>query len=137
MSVILDTGFIFGFLNKDDVRHTEAKTCLKQIVKGEFGQVYTSDYVVDELFTLIRARTRNEKLEEAARRFLPLPEPVMGGLILLSVAPRHLQATLDAFRSHRSLSFTDASHLALLDAYDIDRLATFDEDLASLVPSLP
>lgn len=139
MSVLIDTGVFFAFLNKVDARHDDAVTIIGKAANGEWGRPFVSDYVVDELLTLIRARKQSVEKEEAAVRLLPLPEPGLPGLELVPVAPNDLAATLMHFRMHRErgLSFTDASHLALMDAFEIERLATFDSSFKGLVETVP
>lgn len=139
MTVLLDTGVLFAFLNRDDERHPEARRLLGALAKGTWGSSFVSEYVVDELFTLIRARTRSRKLEEAARSLLPLPTPALVGLRILPVGPERVPAILEVFQRHRErgVSFTDASLLVTLEAFGLDRLVTFDERLAALAPGLP
>ena len=138
MSVLLDTGVLFAFLNAEDDLHARAVRWMQAVGEGRHGAPYVSDFVVAELFTLIRIRTRNAKLERAARSLLPLPEPALPGLRLLAVGPERLQAVADLYDQHRdrALSFTDASLLVLRTAYGLDRIATFDRRLAGLAPTL-
>lgn len=138
MSILLDTGVLFAFLNADDERHVAARDLLKRVAASEWGAPFVNEYVVDELFTLIRARTRSKKLEGAAKRLLPLPTPALAGLRILPVGPERLAATLGVFELHHKegLSFTDASLLVVLDSFGLDRLATFDQRLAALAPTV-
>lgn len=138
MSVLLDTGVIFSFLNRDDERHTAARRLMAGLATGKWGTAFVSEYVVDELFTLIRSRTKNQALEAAAKRLLPLPRAALEGLRILPVGPERLMETFAVFERHRDqgLSFTDSSLLVLLDAFGLDRLATFDVRLAALAPSV-
>lgn len=139
MSVLLDTGVLFAFLNKDDARHGEAIELLRRVATGSLGAPFTSDYVVDELFTLIRARTKSRRLEEAARSLLPLPEPGLRGLEILPVARDRLVSVWEAFARHRDrgISFTDASSLVVMAAFGVDFLATFDRKLEGLTAVPP
>ncbi|MBI4392453.1 MAG: type II toxin-antitoxin system VapC family toxin [Euryarchaeota archaeon] len=139
MSLLIDTGVLFAFLNNDDARHGQAVGAIERIARGEWGTPLVSDYVVDELFTLIRARTGNPDLETAAKRLLPFPKPMLPRLQLVPVGPRHLDATLALFLRHRTrrLSFTDASILALMPELGIETLATFDDGFDGLAEIVP
>lgn len=136
MTVLLDTGVVFAFLNEDDVRHGDAFDLVSRIARREFGQPFVTDHVIDELFVLVRSRTRSSELEESLRRFLPLPSPALRGLVAVSLGVAVLEPAWHAFRQFRDqgLSFTDASLLVTLRELKLDRLATFDRRLARLVP---
>lgn len=137
MTVLLDTGVVFAFLNADDVRHAEAEDLVSRIARREFGQPFVTDHVVDELFVLVRSRTRSRTLEESLSRFLPLPSPALRGLTPISLGIGVLEPTWQIFRRFRDqgLSFTDASLIVTMRELNLDRLATFDHRLARLVPS--
>jgi predicted nucleic acid-binding protein len=136
MSVLLDSGFIFAFLNADDAGHDEADGLMARIAAKEFGAPFVSDHVVDELFTLIRGRTGSTELEEAAHRFLPLPSPALKGLTMVSLGPELLSPSWEVFRRFRDqrLSFTDAGLIVTMREMGIERLATLDRRLCKLVP---
>lgn len=136
MTVLLDTGVVFAFLNADDERHATAVELVSRIARREFGQPFVTDHVIDELFVLVRVRTRSAALEESLRRFLPLPSPALRDLKALSLGTSVLEPTWEVFRRYRDqhLSFTDASLIVSLRELRIDRLATFDRRLARLIP---
>ncbi len=135
MSVLLDTGVIFAYLNRQDAGHRRARELMTRIARKEFGAPFVTDHVVDELFVLIRARTGSAALEESAHRFLPLPSPALRGLTLVSLGAGLLEPTWQVFRKHRDqgLSFTDASLIVTMREMAIERLATFDPRLGNLV----
>lgn len=140
MSVFLDTGVLFAFLNKRDERHDEAIDVVRHAAGGEWGVPYVSDFVADELLTLARVRARGPAVEKAAFEILPLPDPALPGLRMLVVDRAVFTAAVGLFTRHRArgLSFTDATTLALIEEIGIRRLASFDagfRGLATLVPA--
>lgn len=137
MTVLMDTGLIYGFLNRQDAHHDEAKDLVHRIAKSQFGRAFVTDHVVDELLTLVRARTRSQALEAAARRFLPLPVPQIRGMACVSLGGAVLDKAWDVFDRYRDqrLSFTDATLVVTLRELNIDRLATFDTRLEKIVTS--
>ncbi|MDE1821690.1 MAG: type II toxin-antitoxin system VapC family toxin [Euryarchaeota archaeon] len=139
MSVLLDTGVLYGALNHDDEAHERATALLDRVGRREFGAPLVLDHVVHELFTLIRSRRDPPALEEAAARLLPLPTPELRGLSIASLGTSLMRPAWGVFRKYRDqrLSFTDAALLASMRELRIDRLATFDRRLASLAPSVP
>jgi len=134
VTVLLDTGLIFAHLHREDARHEEARRLLRKVGRKEFGAPFVTDHVIDELFVLVRARTRSAALEEAARRWLPLPTPALNGLRALSLGTDLLERCWETFRKYRDqrLSFTDAALLVTMGEHDIGWLATFDERLRKL-----
>ncbi|MGA7860566.1 MAG: PIN domain-containing protein [Thermoplasmata archaeon] len=136
MTVLLDTGVVFAFLNADDARHSEAVQLMTRIARREFGAPLINDHAVDELFVLIRARTGSSQLEEAARKFLPLPTPLLRGLSMVSLGTSLIAPAWEVFRRYRDqgLSFTDAGLIVTMQELRIERLATFDRRLSRLVP---
>ena len=136
MTVLLDTGVVFAFLHANDARHAEAVELISRIARKEFGQSFVTDHVIDELFVLVRSRTRSAGLEEAVRRFLPMPHPALRGLAAVSLGTASLVPTWEVFRRYRDqgLSFTDATLIVALRELKLDRLATFDERLGRIVP---
>lgn len=136
MTVLFDTGVVFAFLNADDARHNDAVQLVTRIAHREFGAPLISDHAVDELFVLVRVRTGSCQLEEAARRFLPLPTPLLRGLSIVSLGTSLIAPAWEVFRRYREqrLSFTDAGLIVTMQELRIDRLATFDRRLSRLVP---
>jgi predicted nucleic acid-binding protein len=56
-TIFLDTGFIIAFFNKDDKNYTAANRIIQDTLK-DYPSVrfYFSDYVFDEVITLMKAR---------------------------------------------------------------------------------
>ena len=135
MSVLLDTGLIFAYINGEDARHAESAELMERIACREFGQPFVTDHVVDELFVLIRVRTGLPALEESARRFLPMPTPALKGLAAVSLGTALLEPACEVFRKYRDqgLSFTDAGLIVTMREMRIDWLATLDGRLRGLV----
>lgn len=116
--------------NLDDVNHLRAKEILTSMLKGELGEIYTSDYILDEVVTLMLKRTK--RLELAIE---------MGEYILKSPRIRKLRVTEeifdDAWKKFKSLkgklmSFTDCTSLVLMEKRGIEYIASFDSGFDGL-----
>jgi len=136
VTVLLDTGLIFAHLHREDARHEEARRLLRKVGRKEFGAPFVTDHVIDELFILVRSRTGSGALEEATKRWLPLPVPALVGLRAISLGTELLKPAWEVFRRHRDqhLSFTDAALIVTMRERGIHRLATLDSRLRKLVP---
>jgi len=136
MTVLLDTSLVYAYLNRQDARHEEARGLVLRIARKEFGAPFVTDHVIDELFILVRSRTGSGALEEATKRWLPLPVPALVGLRAISLGTELLKPAWEVFRRHRDqhLSFTDATLIVTMRERGIHRLATLDSRLRKLVP---
>ena len=57
--IFLDSGFILAYVNASDPYHSYALPLMKRILKGEFGKIFISDFIVTEVLTLSRVRTKS------------------------------------------------------------------------------
>ena len=136
MTVLVDTGVLYADHDRDATRHEAASDALEAVYDGEFGHPYISDYIYDEAVTLTRRRTNSV---DAATR---LGERLRGvGEYPTVYALEHVtipvfQAAVTTFERYddQSLSFTDATIIALLDRLDFDRVMSFDDDFDGIVP---
>ncbi len=130
--VLVDTTVIVAALNRSDSLHRRAVRLLSGILRGEYGVPHVTDYIVDEVLTYMASRGGREAALRA------------GMLFFEKRAFRIIPVTLDifyeawrVFEKHAPrLSFTDATSLVVAEAYGLRYIATFDEYLASLYPSL-
>ena len=52
LSIFIDTGVFVAARNRSDINHERAVELLRKALKGEYGGLYTSDYVFDEAVTV-------------------------------------------------------------------------------------
>ena len=135
MSVFVDTGVFYAHQDPDAERHGAARAAFDALLDGEFGQPYTSDYVLDETVTLTRMRTGSfDAADTVARRILgegATPEVFE----VLDVSPELRAEALETFRRYEDhdLSFTDAATIAVCEARGIGTVLSFDDDFDGLV----
>lgn len=124
LSVFVDTGIFVAAINVADKNHERAKGLMEKALKGEFGTVYTSDYVIGESITASLARTKKIK-----------PAVEVGEFILRSSRIRKLWVLEDVFesawrkfKSYRGMpmSFTDFTSIALMEENGIKNIRSFD-----------
>jgi len=132
LSVLVDTGVIVAAFNRRDRYHRWARRLLRDILGGRYGPPYVTDYIVDEVLSF------------AASRLGEVPALRLGAAFfekrLFRIIPVTLDLVFEAWEVYRRhlprLSFTDAATLAAAEAYGVDYIATVDEALAGLYPSL-
>ena len=71
MVVFLDTSFILALRNIDDENNTKATNLFKnEILKGRYGKIVVTEYVYDEIMTLIMVRIKNKEFAKKTGAFI-------------------------------------------------------------------
>lgn len=70
MSIFIDTGIFIAFFNKRDEKHKHAVELLRSAMSGDFGTLYTSDYIFDEAITFTIRRTNRIDLAQTIGNFI-------------------------------------------------------------------
>jgi len=126
MAVFIDTDIFVALRNADDELHTRSKELMKRALKGEFGRIHTSDYIIDEAVTTALARTRRHDLAVD-----------VGKYIIQSPRITKMWTTKDTFDmawekfqtlKDQPLSFTDCVSLAHMEKNRIKQIISFNSD---------
>ena len=135
MSLVIDTGVFVAVQNEQDEHHDAATAALKAALTGEFGALYTNDYVYDEAVTLTRMRTGSHGEARTIGDRIAGRGRFPDRIEMLFVSDDRFERTVRAFERYddHDLSFTDASLIALVENDDIDAVLSFDDDFDGLV----
>lgn len=122
----MDTWAWVVLLNEKEPRHEEIKGFYKNF-RGQKGIVYTTDYILDETFTLLfrripysKARESLEKIDEAIR---------WGYLRLAWITPERFEKTKELrlrFQDKPGISFTDLSSMVAMQELGLTSVLTED-----------
>ena len=115
--IFVDTGGFFAFLNADDPDHKDAVRRLQD------GKKITTNYVFDELVTLLAARGKRD-LSVAFGEQLRT-----GRMVTVHfVTPREEEKAWQVYKKYRDhpLSFTDCTTLMMLRQHRIPDLLSYD-----------
>ena len=138
MSVFVDTGVFYAHHDTDASRHDVAMESLSRVLRSsEYGRVMTSDYVYDEVITLTQRRTNSiDDALAVGRRIRGDGYP--DALELLHSSPDRFEEAVRVHRTYadQALSFTDAMTVAMVNAYEIDDVLSFDDDFDGVVSRL-
>ena len=122
MRVFIDTGSFCALTIPKDQHNFTAKAIYKQIQK-EKAVLFTSDYVLDEVYTLLKTRGSHatavkfmEQIDKCNIIILRITEDIEG----------HAKAIFRKFDDQR-LSFTDCTSFALINQFGIEAVFAFDE----------
>jgi uncharacterized protein len=121
--IILDSSFIIAHKVDDDEHHESAVELMSKIAAGEYGDVVISDYIFDEVTTVVFGRTKSlsEAVDVGSRLFFGEIVEIDKGIF---------QSAWEIFKEQKDtkFSFTDCSILAVMKEKGIKNIATFDGD---------
>jgi len=126
VAVFLDTGVLVAARNSRDRNHKRATELLEEALEGEFGVVYTSDYVIDEAITTALFRTRNFGVALNVGR-LALDSPRIERLFTGSDEFLSAWERFQKF-GRKPMSFTDCVSLAHMEKRGVERMMSFDSE---------
>ena len=134
MSVFIDTNIFAAAKLKNDVDHKQGRKLLEDALFGKYGQVFTSDYIFDEVITLLIMRTKNHKLVYE-----------YGNSILMSDIIDIIKVNNDIFDcawkrfgmfKDKLMSFTDCTTMAVIDELRIEKIMSFDKHFEGIEPKV-
>lgn len=120
--VFIDSGaFIARYLFKDQY-HKQAQLLWEKL-KNTPGKYYTSNFVLNEVFTFIGRNAGNIFIAECAEKIY-----ASDSIIILRPDEKDELKALEFFRKYndQKVSFTDCISFALMNKYGITRVFTFD-----------
>ena len=130
MSILIDTSALIAARNAEDRNHKSAVNNMNSALKGEYGKVFTSDYVFDEAVTLAYMRT-GKKIFALDIGLFARSRPIT----MRFVEPIDFDRAWELYRQYddKNLSFTDCTNIALMERLDIESIFTFDSAFKGIV----
>lgn len=119
MAVFVDSSVFVAYYNERDVHHEASVELIKKCVEGDFGELFTSDYVFDEVVTVTLIKTGIKKAVELGEYLLN------SEVMLLEVDRDAFNTAWEMFKS-LEMSFTDCTNIAVMGLHGIDKILTFD-----------
>lgn len=122
MRAFIDTGAFLAIADKSDTFHEMAANILQELTEQK-AILHTSNYIIDETITLIRARVNHN----AAVAFIKGLE--VSNIKVLHVSEKDEQIAKELFIKYKDkdFSYTDCTSFALIDKYSIDAALSLDE----------
>lgn len=120
--IFADTGALYALLVKSDEHHDSALTWLKAHKRK--ARLFTTDYVISELLTLLRARSELARARVSAK-------VLFGGKVarIQHVSEQNIKAATKVFDqfSDKEWSFTDCVSYAVIEELGIKKAFAFDD----------
>ena len=130
MSVLIDTSALIAARNAEDRNHESAVDNMTSALKGEYGKVFTSDYIFDEAVTLAYMRTGSKRFALDIGLFARA-RPIT----MRFIEPIDFDRAWELYNQFddKNLSFTDCTNIALMERLDIESMFTFDSEFKGIV----
>lgn len=124
LAVFIDTGIFVAARNSRDANHARASELFEMALRGEFGTLYTSDYVIDEAVTTALARTGNFNVALNVGH-LAVDSPRIEKLY---TGPSEFESSWGKFQrlGKKPMSFTDCVSLTHMARRGVDKMMSFD-----------
>lgn len=120
--LFVDTSMFYALINENDQFHNQAAQIWKK-QKLQKAELLTSNYILDETFTLIRQRRGRKVLDEFRKSLLKIYEVK---IIRVTVADE-AGAWDFILNDWADLSFTDCVSFAMMKRLKLKQALTFDE----------
>ena len=124
MAVLIDTCIFVALHNANDNHHQRSKELIKNALIGNFGRIYTSEYIVDEAITTAMVRTKKHEIAVDLGTYI-IESPRIIKLVVDQDTFKVAWAKFKAYED-KGLSFTDCTSIALTEKYGIKQIMSFD-----------
>lgn len=125
--IFVDTSAWYSLLVEQDRHRPEAEQFFAEIGRGRFGAPLTTDYVLDEAYSLLRLRQGVAPVRRLADLLRRSP-----AVRRVRVSEPVFEASLDLMLAHadKRWSFTDCSSFVIMREAGVTRAFTLDHNFA-------
>ena len=125
--IFLDTSVLVSYLVEGDSNHPRAEVLVNEIISGKHGSAVTSDYVFDEMVTVVLVRSKSLDIAATAG------ELIKESIAMIRIDEGIFENSWMVFMKQKStrLSFTDCTILTVFKENYIEKIATFDKEFQS------
>lgn len=128
MKVFADTSAWAAYFNRKDVNHGAAIRIWEEL-RDKRAILFTTDYVVDETFTLLKVRVNVDAAVKGGEAILT------SALVkMIKVSDEVFADALKIFKRYKEhpFSFTDCTSFAVMKKMALDKVFTFDSDFKTV-----
>ena len=127
MKLFIDTWGWFTLRDRKESRHQEVKDFYHRF-RGQKGIIYTSDYVLDEMITLLFRRLPFKSAKESITK---LDKAIEGGYLHVDwITPERFEKAKGLrlkYQDKPKISFTDLTSMVIMKERGIEDVITEDE----------
>ena len=126
MAILIDASVFCAYANLKDVYHSHSKQIIGDVVSGKYGDAVITDYIFDEIVTVVARKVHKEKAIQIGK-FLLSSE-----VILTRVNTLVFEKAWEVFNGAADLSFTDCTCVAFMRLFEVKKIATFDKEFRKM-----
>lgn len=126
MTVLIDANVLYAYTNTKDVHYQESVVLMKKIIGGLYGVPIITDYLFDEIVSVVSRKNTREKAKLMGEYLLS------SQFRLIAINSELFKRSWKLFISHNEFSFTDCTNIAVLQTFKIDNIATFDKSFKTV-----
>ncbi len=126
MAILMDASVFCAYANLKDVHHSHSKQIIEDVVSGKYGDAVITDYIFDEIVTVVARKVHKEKAIQIGK-FLLSSE-----VILTRVNTLVFEKAWEVFNGTANLSFTDCTCVAFMQLFEVKKIATFDKEFGKI-----
>ena len=121
--IFVDTGAFFASKVSNDINHSSALIIEGQIQEGRYGKMVTTNYILDELFTLLRGRVTHAELIQTGESIRHSPN-----IRIIWIQEALEEKSWEFFKTHqdKTFSFTDCTSFVVMQTLNINTAFTYD-----------
>lgn len=121
MRIFVDTSAFYALVDKDDENHKVASEIIRKLV-DEAAELYTSNFVLSETYTLLRNNVGHSKTVEFIKKARPSLKAIH---ITEDIEERAIQIFIKY--SDKDFSFTDCTSFIIIEDLKLEKAFTFDK----------
>jgi predicted nucleic acid-binding protein len=121
--IFIDTGAFFASKVTNDVNYPSAVKIERHIKAGEYGKMITTNYILDELFTLLRARVSHEETIQIGETIRKSPN-----IRIIWILEALEETAWEFFKEHhdKTYSFTDCTSFVVMRSLGMKLAFSYD-----------
>jgi predicted nucleic acid-binding protein len=121
--ILLDTSFLIAYTDTRDKHHDEALIKEVEIDKDRFGSAVITDYIFDEIMTLMLGRIGQEKASQYGEKLLKIAD-------FKRIDGNNFESAWKMFKEQKNtrFSFTDCTSIVACKVNGIAAICTFDNE---------
>ncbi|MHA1974243.1 MAG: type II toxin-antitoxin system VapC family toxin [Candidatus Hodarchaeales archaeon] len=125
--IFVDTGAFYASKVKNDINHASANKIERKILQGEFGRIITTNYIFDELITLLRGRIHYKELIKIGDAIKNSPN-----IQIICILEAIEDKAWDFYKKNqdKDYSFTDCTSFVVMNSLNIKMAFTYDMHFA-------
>jgi len=123
--ILVDTGAWYALADGRERHHARAAGLFARLTQGEFGRILSTDYVLDETYTLVRMRL-GIRAVRALRDLLNRSTSMQ----VVRVSDRDFEQAVELMLAHddKRWSLTDCTSFVLMRELEVANAFTFDRN---------